>query len=46
MIHENSGPKIFWKLGQWIVDFKDNSKFDTIQKEVEFDNFDQMISIP
>lgn len=46
MIHENSGPKVFWKLGQWIVDFKDNSKFDTIQNKVEFDDFDQMISIP
>ena len=46
LIHQNSGPKSFWKLGEWLDNFKDKSKFKLIERKVKFDNFEKMIPIP
>ena len=46
LIHENSGPKKFWKLGEWINKLKEKSTFKTTQNKVKFDNFDKIIAVP
>lgn len=44
-IHENSGPKEFWIIGEYIESLKRNHDFKTISKVVNLDDMNNLIRI-
>lgn len=46
MLHDNEGPKEFWKFEEWIDKVQLYKQLKPINRKIEFDKFDKMLSIP
>lgn len=46
MLHGDKGPKEFWKFEKWISNLQKYKQLKSINREIEFDEFDNMFPIP
>ena len=46
LLHGKEGPQAFWNFAEWIEGMKNYHGLKPVERNIEFDNFESMFSIP